>query len=445
MDDIFDFDDECLSADVIGHIGLFSGQTGLMDGVCDESSIGGSSDDASDGEDSRSVGNRLVRGSRKRLRAFSFETGSTRSEPSGNIGSPMGVVGGTPVEVVGPGAFAPGFQLDVGAGGGLPANPVGDGHGGGNNGVLGTRFLFSSKKGHLTYAGHIERDVLLALVGGAAELVWWSVVWEQGHDGDDDGGGITPYDHTHFAFERKRKFCTRDVRRFDVGGVHPHIRSSIDAEHASRLYWEYHRKSPVQLWQSESGPKRPGNASDIGRIKAAPSLFEACQIAGIVPRSVGDIQLLRNDRERRRPAEHDFPGHVWALQLPADFRVLFLWGRTNTGKTQRAIHAFERPLLVSQIDDLRDFDPAVFDGIVFDDMDFKKMEGGSVIHLLDWDCDRPIRCRYSNAVIPKHTRKIFTSNTSLEGTFFGVGVAEEQMAAIRRRVSHVIHVTAPTF
>lgn len=364
------------------------------------------------------------------------DTREDRILPDGHLGGHGAVDGHVSVN-------AQSVQLDVGPSGGGEIGTIRGYDIGSNDVQPGGRFLFSSKKGHLTYAGHLDWQVLLSLVGGATELVWYSVVWERGHgDGDNDG---VRYDHTHFAFERKRKLSSRDCRKFDVDGIHPHIRSSIDAEHASRLYWEYHRKEPVQLWQSESGPRRPVHGSEIGKLRGATSLFEACQMFGIVPRSVGDIQLLRADRERRKPAEHDYAGHKWSLELPGDFRVIFMWGRTGTGKTQRAIHAFRSPLVVSQMDDLRDYDPAVFDGIVFDDMDFKKMEGGNVIHLLDWDCDRPIRCRYSNAIIPKHTRKIFTSNKNWAETFVGMEVHVDQQEAIRRRISHVIHVTCPTF
>lgn len=84
-------------------------------------------------------------------------------------------------------------------------------------------------------------------------------------------------------------------------------------------------------------------------------------------------------------------------------------GKSGCGKTQWALSHFEKPLLVSHMDDLLQFSEEN-DGIVFDDMDFRHIPRSTNIYLLDYDLPRSIHCRYKPAVIPAHTFKIFTAN-----------------------------------
>jgi hypothetical protein len=94
-----------------------------------------------------------------------------------------------------------------------------------------------------------------------------------------------------------------------------------------------------------------------------------------------------------------------------------LWGPPGIGKTQLALAMVGRALLVSHIEDLKSFNPANHDGIVFDDMSFTHMPISTQIHLVDLDFDRSIHCRYGNVIIPKGTKRIFTTNED-EGRIF---------------------------
>jgi len=87
-----------------------------------------------------------------------------------------------------------------------------------------------------------------------------------------------------------------------------------------------------------------------------------------------------------------------------------IWGESQIGKTQYALAHFEHPLLVHHMDDLQGFVQGYHDGIVFDDMDFKHVPRSNQIYLLDKNNNRTIHCRFTNAKIPKHTKKIFTCN-----------------------------------
>lgn len=85
-------------------------------------------------------------------------------------------------------------------------------------------------------------------------------------------------------------------------------------------------------------------------------------------------------------------------------------GPAGCGKTEFAKAHFSNPLFVTHMDDLLNFVTEVHDGIVFDDMSFIHLPRNSQIFVTDVDNPRSIHCRYSVALIPANTKKIFTSN-----------------------------------
>lgn len=114
-------------------------------------------------------------------------------------------------------------------------------------------------------------------------------------------------------------------------------------------------------------------------------------------------------------------------------RTHIFHGLPGIGKTEFALAHFKAPLVVSHIDDLRQFDQSVHDGIVFDDMDFCHIPRSAQIHIVDQTLPRSIHIRYATALIPAHTHKIFTTNND-RGLIFKDQDIDE---AIKRR----IHVT----
>lgn len=110
-------------------------------------------------------------------------------------------------------------------------------------------------------------------------------------------------------------------------------------------------------------------------------------------------------------------------------KSVILAGSPGIGKTEFALAHFDNALLVSHIDDLVNFDPEIYDGIVFDDMDFSHYPRTAQIHLVDIDHPRSINVRYTTALIPANTKKIFTTNKP-EGD-----VVDLSDQAIFRRVS----------
>jgi len=322
-------------------------------------------------------------------------------------------------------------------------------------------FRLAAKQFHLTYPTHVDfatlREFIVSKVG---ELQWYSIVHELGHapSGADQGAPApgendanpTPegYDHTHFAFACRNKFQSRNARIFDFNGLHPHIQPIKDHVHAQRLFHEYHRKQPIAIEQSSTGEEPSpvqlaADASTSKRIKAAPNLLAAAAMFGITPTTFTDIALIRNEKRRAEPPELLFQDAVWTLLPVPGFRCLYIWGEPGTGKTSWAIHQFKRPFFCNDVDDLKLFDPERFDGIVMDDCNFSKVDAEFVIALLDWDMDRSLRSRYTNAWIPAKTQKIICSNLHWRDLF--PVYDERQKGAVARRLTRVIQVNGSVF
>jgi tRNA A37 threonylcarbamoyladenosine biosynthesis protein TsaE len=129
--------------------------------------------------------------------------------------------------------------------------------------------------------------------------------------------------------------------------------------------------------------------------------------------------------------EQDFP--QWTEEI-AEIRgvlgekAVVLWGDSGIGKTEFSKMLMPNALIVSHIDDLKLYKPSLYEGIIFDDMDFKHMPRTAQIHLVDSDNSRSIHVRYGTAWIPRKTKKLFTTNE------FNGAVVDLDDSAIERRV-----------
>lgn len=171
---------------------------------------------------------------------------------------------------------------------------------------------------------------------------------------------------------------------------------------------------------------------------------EALRILSVaVPRDLvihGDAVERSLRRMKKKKFEHKF--FIEDFNRPALIRKkgksICLTGPSCTGKTAFAMAHFNNPMLVCDIDQLKDFRPGWHDGLVFDDMSFHHVPPEKVIYLVDQDYERTIRCRHSNAVIPANTPKIFTHNT--ENPFYRLdgpmAATDLQAAAIDRRLEY---------
>jgi len=87
-------------------------------------------------------------------------------------------------------------------------------------------------------------------------------------------------------------------------------------------------------------------------------------------------------------------------------------GPSGCGKTTWAKLYCEKPsLLVTHMDDLKNFRIDFHKSIIFDDMSFNHLDAILQIPIVDRYDLRSVHCRYSCAVIPAGVQKIFTCNT----------------------------------
>ena len=312
---------------------------------------------------------------------------------------------------------------------------------------------FRGKGFHLTYKHWLPMDLLkdyvsrvvlarsIELKRTPAKLLWWSCVHERGHANKDP-----PYDHTHIAFKLSgdKPLDMKGCRCFDYlhNGevVHPNIQCIQNVQHERVLYNDYHRKEPILLLQSE---EKPSKVTTIEAILLAPSLAEAVQLANIEIRSVSDINILRNAPPALERFQHNFSSEdcEWTVKINnPNWKVLFIWGLTDMGKTQFALSLFENPLLVRARDTLRRLNMSFHDGFICDDMSFLDLPYESIIHLLDSDEEGTVPCRYSPAIIPRDTRRVFTSNKPFQQVF-----GDDAHGALRRRVDQIIHITGKCY
>lgn len=252
--------------------------------------------------------------------------------------------------------------------------------------------------------------------------------------------------HTHAVVKCQRKIDVKSSRFFDHIGHHPNISVPMS---------ETHWKNQIKYMEKED----PEPYGTLEVTLTTDEKFDAATQYVLACKSLRDIY---------RPGEHlktisskvTFFENLWKNQgsrrkteaKHTDFnrekitdwsKSWLIYGEAGTGKTQFALSHFKNALLVSHMDQLKDLNPEVHDGIIFDDMAFNHMPPSAIIHILDIDNDRAIHCRFTVAEIPSNTKKIFVHNRRdiFQPTTL---INEDQQEAIDRRYN-VIHVAGKLF
>ena len=298
--------------------------------------------------------------------------------------------------------------------------------------------------------------------------------------GDGQQGDLRGYAHCHVALYFTKNYQFFSASKFDVAvgdiNIHPHIGKVSTQFHFSRIWHEYHVKQSSEEWsetipfqqnyraeysdgklvheggrECTFGPPKPSECATRngkGKRKSAfecdgnpykvakesSSLQDACERLGIEIRSVSDVKLLRNEKAPPVPGRTIYEPDSFSLRIDADFRVVYLCGPSGIGKTQFALSCLPDALVVNDSDTLRNYDPNLYSGIIIDDMDFSGWAPEQFIALADWGLDRTIKARYSNAFIPRGTKKIIVSNTPIERAWRLDTCSYDQRVAILRRV-----------
>jgi len=123
---------------------------------------------------------------------------------------------------------------------------------------------------------------------------------------------------------------------------------------------------------------------------------------------------------------------------------IVIFGESNIAKTAFLEAYFKKPLVVSEMDDLKQISWDT-DAIIFDDMDFTNLTAEATIRLLDMERSRSVKCRYNNGTLPQYMPRIFTTNSQLteEDHIFPRGRNAKQQHAIDRRYRKIGPLTEP--
>lgn len=281
-----------------------------------------------------------------------------------------------------------------------------------------SNFRFAANKAHFTYKTHIDFADTKALMRTFGDIKIWSIVHEVG---DEDEENPTPYEHTHVFVWWKKKAQTTRVRAFDLGDIHPHVQRNKGIQWAKLICTKYHlghktkangKKyyiEPVKLEQE--GVQEWNFEKDlIDTAMAAPDLASACLACDVAPKSIGDIMLLRKSTKRKFAEVDDECDKSRFKKIEWDrSKALIVKGNAGTGKTNWALSQFQQPMLVCDMDDLRNLPPEC-DGLVFDEMLFDNCSKKTQVYLTDMKFERTIRTRHTNARIPKGIQRIFCCN-----------------------------------
>jgi hypothetical protein len=240
--------------------------------------------------------------------------------------------------------------------------------------------------------------------------------------GTEKENSPTPYEHTHVFVWCKKNIETTNQRYFDIDEIHPNIQNKRGIEWARTIVMNYHLGNktaadgkkyfaePVFLHQE--GVEQWKIEEDRFKLAVdAPTLVDACLELDIQPKSISDVVTLRNHAAKRQFARIDTgvdPANFKSIEWDRG-KALILKGPSETGKTNWAIHQFEHPIKVEDIDNLKNL-PSDCDGLVFDEYIFDKCCQKTQVSVLDIKQDRTIRARNTNALIPRGLPRIFCCN-----------------------------------
>ena len=122
--------------------------------------------------------------------------------------------------------------------------------------------------------------------------------------------------------------------------------------------------------------------------------------------------------------------------LPANWRVLHIWGGTGLGKTKMACALFRNPLYIKPfnsvgcLEKLEQFDAKEHDGIVCDEANIRSMTREVCIALTDFEEESNITVRYTRIDLPAGLKKVFISNPTAIWP-----ASDDAIGAIARRVT----------
>lgn len=300
-------------------------------------------------------------------------------------------------------------------------------------------FRLQSRAIFLTYSQcPLPKDHVLETLQSLVSVQEYIVAEEHHKDGQS---------HVHCFLRLSKKLDTINVRFFDLEGLeeingetqvfHP----NIGAARSPRCVIRYCTKEGNYLtnmvievgdpWRDALTLAREGNLDKATEVLAWKKTRDWMMCREKI------LSALQAESTKVGPSPMEVSLH---LTLDLDYHPLPVWNRRKAliiygaaglGKTQLAKNLIPRYLLLSDLDDLRDFDPKKHDGIIFDDLSIYDQHIDRQVHLVDVCEDRKFKSRYRNAFIPKGTPRIYTTH-SVSGPLHLMKVYDE---GISRRIT----------
>lgn len=223
--------------------------------------------------------------------------------------------------------------------------------------------------------------------------------------------------------------CTRLVCAKEVGAEGTaHLQGGMTLRRAKRfpamktlcerMHWEIAILAEEDLYCMKEGSEvfvnvdngQQGKRTDLDDVAEALKTESVVEVARRFPTTYMKFHAGINALGAAL-AEQDLPVYEerrWPLMWTAEHECI-LWGPEGTGKTVFALQHFKKPLLVTDLEDLKHLTKS-HDGIVFDDMDFTTVSRSMLIKLVGRDLPRSIRVTYGKVTIPRGMPRIFTTN-----------------------------------
>lgn len=243
--------------------------------------------------------------------------------------------------------------------------------------------------------------------------------------------------HTHACVQSKKRMDIKNANFFDYQGHHCNFTKPMSNQHWRNQVKYMEKEDPDVYGEIEVKNTKEEDflmaCEYVKQCKSKRDIYKPNPSLMVISSKVMFFENLWASTAMKAATVVKYKMDTFKEPLMMDLSISALVvGPSGIGKTQWALAHFERPLLVSHMDKLKEFDPESHDGLVFDDMSFNHLHAEAIIHLLDNANDRDLHARYEVASIPAGTKKIFCHNKA--NIFFpDKPIQAEQMVAISRR------------